>query len=217
MRIGGFMPGVWLRAVVAVALLLTWLVPGVRLSVSPQERALVAASTELMCLSSVAAAVPAVWRDDAGATPGFTPARATLADAAAPMQRAFDRQWRTDATRVGFVVFAALALLACARRFAGVAALLVIAAATLYWWAYDPHADGYRLLLVTQSLPLWWHAVSQWSWSLQAERLVAPLTLWITLLGACWLLWRTESIRPRRSAQASAARLPTLMTTRGRS
>ena len=211
------MPGVWLRAVVAAALLLTWLVPGVRLSVSPQERALAAASTELMCLSSRAAAVPAVWRDDAGTASGFTAVRATLFDAAAPMQRAFDKQWQTDATRVGFVVFAALLLLACARRFAGVAALLVIAAATLYWWAYDPHADAYRLLLVTQSLPLWWHAVSQWSWALQAERLVAPLTLWIALLGACWLLWRAESTRPRRTAQASTARFPTLITTRGRS
>lgn len=194
------MPGIWLRAVVAAALLLTWLVPGVRLLVTPQERALAAAATELMCLSSRAAAVPAAWSEGTGTTPGVTAVRATLFDAAAPMQRAFDKQWQTDATRVGFVVFAALVLLACARRFAGVAALLVIAAATLYWWAYDPHADAYRLLLVTQSLPLWWHAVSQWSWSLQAERLVAPLTLWIALLGACWLLWRAESTRPRRAA-----------------
>ena len=202
---------------VATALLLTWLVPGVRLSISPQERALAAASTELMCLSSRAAAVPAAWRDGAGVAPESTTVRATLFDAAAPMQRGFDKQWQTDATRVGFVTFAALALLVCARRFAGVAALLVIAAATLYWWAYDPHADGYRLLLVTQSLPLWWHAVSQWSWTLQAERLVAPLTLWIAWFGACWLLWRAESTRPRLAAQGPATRFATLMATRGKS
>jgi len=208
------MRGVWLRVVVAVALLLTWLVPGVRLSVSPQERALAAAATELMCLSSRAATVPAAGLDDSGSAPGFTAVRATLFDAAAPMQRAFDKQWQTDATRVGFVVVAALGLLACARRFAGVAALLVIAAATLYWWAHDPHADAYRLLLVTQSLPLWWHAVSQWSWALQAERLVAPLTLWIALFGACWLLWRAESTRPRRAAQAPRRKFPTLLTPR---
>jgi hypothetical protein len=182
-----------------VALLLTWLVPGVRLSVLPQERALAAAATELMCVSSRAAVVPAVWNDDAAdALRPVSAVRPRLADAAAPMQRAFDKQWQTDATRVGFVAFAALVLLACARRFAGVAALLVIAAATLYGWAYDPHADAYRLLLVTQSLPLWWHAVSQWSWALQAERLMAPLTMWIALFGACWLLWRAESTRPRR-------------------
>jgi len=201
------MTGVWLRAVVAVALLLTWLVPGVRLSELPQERALAAAANELMCVSSVAAVVPAAWSGGAPErSSNATAARPTLADAAAPMQRAFDKQWQTDATRVGFVLVAALLLLGCAHRFAGVAALLVIAAATLYGWAYDPHADAYRLLLVTQSLSLWWHAISQWSWALQAERLVAPVTMWMALIGACWLLWRAESARPR-VIDAAARRL----------
>ncbi len=207
------MPGVWLRVVVAVALLLTWLVPGVRLAVLPAERAQAAAATELMCVSSRATVLPAVWRDDTDVPLAFGGIRPTLADAAAPMQRAFDKQWRTDATRVGFALVAALALLASARRFAGVAALLVIAAATLYGWAYEPHWDGYRLLAVTQSLPLWWHAVSQWSWALQAERLVAPLTMWIALLGACWLLWRAESARPHSTAaRAHTLQLRTSMT-----
>lgn len=210
------MPGVWLRAVVAVALLLTWLVPGVRLAVLPQERAQAAAATELMCLSSRAVAVPAAWTGDADFARRRSAGAPTLADAAAPMQRAFDKQWQTDATRVAFVVVAALALLASMRRFGGVAALLVIAAASLYVWAYEPHADGYRLLLVTQSVPLWWQAVSQWSWALQAERLVAPLTVWIALLGACWLLWRAESARPRNIASRTRTlRLRSLMTRGG--
>ena len=116
------------------------------------------------------------------------------------MQRAFDKQWQTDLTRVLFVALAATVLLAGARRSGGVAPLLVIAAATLYLWAYEPHTDGYRLLWVTQSLPLWWQAVSQWSWALQAERLVAPLTVWIALLGALWLLLRAEGVRPQSAA-----------------
>ncbi len=212
------MPGIWLRAAVAAALLLTWLVPGIRLAVLPEQRAQAAAASALMCWSPRTALQSAAWPgDDAGtATQRFT-AAPTLAEAAAPTQRAFDRQWRTEATRVAFVVAALLALLACRRRFAGVAALLVIAAASLYGWAHEPHADGYRLLLVTQSLPLWWHAVSQWSWALQVERLVAPLTMWLALCGACWLLWRAESVRPRRAAApAHFLRLRTLMT-RGRS
>ena len=71
----------------------------------------------------------------------------------------------------------------------------------------------FRLLGVTQSLPLWWHAVSQWGWSLQAERLVAPLTVWIALLGGCWLLLRAEGVRPRRvPAQSIQAPLRSLVT-----
>ena len=197
------MTGMWLRTVVSVALLLTWLVPGVRLWDLPRDRALAAAATELMCVSSRAAVVPVVWSDDpAEPSRDASAMRPTLADAAAPLQRAFDRQWQTDATRVGFVLFAALLVLACARRYAGVAALLAIAAATLYGWAYDPHADAYRLLLATQSLSLWWHAVSQWSWALQVERLIAPITMWMALFGACWLLWRAESRRARTDAAA---------------
>jgi hypothetical protein len=191
------MSGVGLRAVVAVALLLTWLVPGVRLAVLPEERALAAAAYEQMCLSPRAAVQAAAWRGaDPGAVQGLS-AGPTLAEAAAPTQRAFDRQWRTEATRVAFAAAAALALLAWRRRFGGVAALLGIAAASLYGWAYEPHADAYRLLLVTQSPALWWHAVSQWSWALQAERLLAPLTMWIAGAGACWLLWRAEGAQPR--------------------
>jgi hypothetical protein len=210
------MLGVWRRAVVALALLLTWLVPGVRLAVLPQERAQAAAATELMCLSSRAVAVPAAWTADADFERRRSAGAPTLADAAAPMQRAFDKQGQTDATRVAFVVCALLALLASVRRFGGVAALLVIAAASLYLWAYEPDGDGYRLLLVTQSLPLWWHAVSQWTWALQVERLLAPLTAWIALLGACWLLWRAESARPRSVASpARSFRIRSLMT-RGR-
>jgi hypothetical protein len=188
----------WFRTVVAMALLLTWLVPAARLAVLPHERAQALAATELMCLSSQATTVAALPRigNDESSRPVQRP---TLADVAAPMQRAFDKQWRTDLTRVLFAVLAASVLLAGARRIGGVAPLLVIAAATLYLWAYEPHADGYRLLWVTQSLPLWWQAVSQWSWALQAERLVAPLTVWIALLGALWLLLRTEGVRPYRA------------------
>jgi hypothetical protein len=211
------MPGIWLRAAVAAALLLTWLVPGVRLAVLPEQRAQAAAANALMCLSPRAALQSVAWSSgDPGAAAQRISARPTLAEAAAPTQRAFERQWRTEATRVVFVVVAMLALLACRRRFAGVAALLVIAAASLYGWAHAPHADGYRLLLVTQSLPLWWHAVSQWSWALQVERLVAPPAMWMALCGACWLLWRAESVRPRSmAAPAHVVRLRTLMT-RGR-
>lgn len=210
------MPGVWLRAAVAMALLLTWLVPGVRLALLPQERAQAAAATELMCLSSRAVAVPAAWSDDADFALRRSAGAPTLADAAAPMQRAFDKQWQTDATRVAFAVFAALALLAGMRRFGGVAALLVIAAASLYLWTYEPDGGGYRLLLVTQSVPLWWQAVSQWSWALQAERLLAPLTAWMALFGACWLLWRAESAWPRSmESPARSFRIHSLMT-RGR-
>jgi hypothetical protein len=180
---------------VAMALLLTWLVPAARLAVLPQERAQALAATELMCLSSQAttvAALPSIGSGEASRPVQ----RPTLADVAAPMQRAFDKQWQTDLTRVLFAALAASVLLAGARRIGGVAPLLVIAAASLYLWAYEPHVDGYRLLWVTQSLPLWWQAVSQWSWALQAERLVAPLAVWIALLGALWLLLRTEGVRP---------------------
>jgi hypothetical protein len=97
-----------------------------------------------------------------------------------------------------------------------VAALLVIAAASLYLWTYEPDGDGYRLLLVTQSVPLWWQAVSQWSWALQAEHLLAPLTAWMALFGACWLLWRAESAWPRSmESPARSFRIHSLMT-RGR-
>jgi hypothetical protein len=198
------MPSIGLRAVVAIALLLTWLVPGVRLTTSPQERAVAAAATELMCLSSFASVVPASWPAEGRLARSVN--GPTLVDVAAPMQRAFDKQWQTDGARVAFVAFAALALLLGQRRFRGAAALPVIAAATLYWWAYQPHWDGYRLLLVTQSLPLWWNAVSQWSWSLQVERLIAPVTVWIALLGGCWVLWRSERVRPFRIAKTLHSR-----------
>jgi hypothetical protein len=190
--------GVWLRAVVAAALLLTWLVPAARLAVLPHQRAQALAATEVMCLSSRAATLQSISSaDDRGASSAVQ--RPTLADVAAPMQRAFDKEWQTDLTRVLFVALAAAVLFVGARRMGGVAPLLVIAAAILYLWAYEPHWDGYRLLGVTQSLPLWWHAVSQWDWALQAERLVAPLTVWIALLGACWLLLRAEGALPRRT------------------
>jgi len=196
-------PAPWLRAIVAVALLLTWLVPAARLAVPPEQRAQALAATELLCLSSRAAVLPAVW---SGAAESSRPVqRPTLADVAAPMQHAFDKEWHTDFTRVGFVAFAAALLLLGARRTGGVAPLLVIAAATLYLWAYEPHWDGYRLLWVTQSARLWWQAVSSWSWALQAERLLAPPTVWIALLGACWLLLRAESVRPRRVAPPAHA------------
>jgi hypothetical protein len=193
----------WLRAIVVAALLLTWLVPAARLAVLPEQRAQALAATELLCLSSRAAVLPAVWSGEAASS---RPAqRPTLADVAAPMQRAFDKAWQTDLTRVLFVALAAAVLLFGARRIGSVAPLLVIAAATLYLWAYEPHWDGYRLLWVTQSARLWWQAVSSWSWALQAERLLAPLTVWIALLGACWLLLRTEGTRPRRVARPAHA------------
>jgi hypothetical protein len=195
-----------LRAAVAVALLLTWLVPGIRLSVLPSDRALVAATTEVMCLSSRASVLPAAWQTSGPLARSST--APTLADLAAPMQRAFDKQWQTDAARIAFVVIAAAALLAV--RGGRVAApMLAIAAATLYLWAYEPHWDGYRLLLVTQSPALWWHAVSQWSWALQAERLLAPATVWFALLGAAWLLWRSR--RPMPSHAMPVWQMPTLL------
>ena len=190
-----------LRAAVVMALLLTWLVPGIRLSMLPQDRALAAATTELMCLSSRASVLPAAWPTSGPLARSST--APTLADVAAPMQRAFDKQWQTDAIRVAFVVVAAAALVAAGRRV--VPLTLAIAAATLYLWAYEPHWDGYRLLLVTQSPALWWHAVSQWSWALQAERLLAPVTVWFALLGACWLLWRLRSSGPSRATPLARA------------
>jgi hypothetical protein len=198
-----FLSPAWLRVIVAVALLLTWLVPAARLAVLPEQRAQALAATELMCLSSRAAVLPAVWSGDAESSRPVQ--RPTLADVAAPMQHAFDKEWQTDLTRVGFAALAAALLLIGARRIGGVAPLLVIAAATLYLWAYEPHWDGYRLLWVTQSARLWWNAVSSWSWALQAERLLAPPAVWIALLGACWLLLRTEAARPRRVAPPAHA------------
>ena len=200
-------PGLWLRAIVAAALLLTWLVPAARLAVLPEQRAQALAATELMCLSSRAAVVPAEWTNNAtdNADAARTIQRPTLADVAAPMQHAFDKEWQTDLTRVGFAALAAALLLFGARRIGGVSPLLVIAAATLYLWAYEPHWDGYRLMWVTQSARLWWNAVSSWSWALQAERLLAPPAVWIALLGACWLLLRTEGARPRRVAPPAHA------------
>jgi hypothetical protein len=198
-----FIPAPWLRAIVALALALTWLVPAMRLAVLPEQRAQALAATELMCLSSRAAVLPAVWSGDAERSEPVQ--RPTLADVAAPMQRAFDKEWQTDLTRVGFAALAVALLLFGARRIGGVAPLLVIAAATLYLWAYEPHWDGYRLMWVTQSPRLWWQAVSSWSWGLQAERLLAPPAVWIALLGACWLLLRTEGAHPRRVAPPAHA------------
>jgi hypothetical protein len=195
--------GPWLRAIVVAALLLAWLVPAARLAVLPEQRAQALAATELLCLSSRAAVLPAVWSGDAASSRPVQ--RPTLADVAAPMQRAFDKEWQTDLTRVLFVALAAAVLLFGARRSGGVAPLLVIAAATLYLWAYEPHWDAYRLLWVTQSASLWWQAVSSWSWALQAERLLAPPAVWIALLGACWLLLRAEGVRPRRVATPAQA------------
>ncbi|MCW5662180.1 MAG: hypothetical protein KIT60_31115 [Burkholderiaceae bacterium] len=196
-------PAVWLRAAVALALVLTWLVPAARLAELPQQRALALAATEPMCLSSRAALVSSLSSIDGGVSRRL--ARPTLADVAAPMQRAFEREWRTDLTRVLFVALAAGVLLVGAHRTGGVAALLVIAAATLYLWVHEAHWDGYRLLWVAQSLPLWWHAVSQWGWALAAERLVAPVTVWLALLGGGWLLLRAEGVRPRRAPPPAPA------------
>jgi hypothetical protein len=192
----------WLRAVVAAALLLAWLVPAARLAVLPQQRALEAAATEPMCLSARAAVVGALSPADAALRATPLP---TLADVAAPMQRAFDKQWQTDLTRVLFVALAAAVLAFGARRVGAIAPLLVIAAAILYLWAYEPHWDAYRLLGVTQSPRLWWQAVSQWSWALQAERLAAPLAVWIALLGAGWLLLRGEVVPARRAPPRAPA------------
>jgi hypothetical protein len=189
-------PAVWLRAAVAIALMLTWLAPAARLAELPQQRALALAASEPMCLSSRAALVSSI--DGSLSRPSGAP---TLADVAAPMQRAFEREWRTDLTRVSFAALATIALLAGASRIGSVAALPVIAAATLYLWTHQPHWDGYRLLWVTQSVPLWWHAVSQWGWALQAERLMAPPAVWAALLGACWLLLRREGARPHRAVR----------------
>jgi hypothetical protein len=210
MSIKRLMPGAWFRAIVAAALLLTWLVPVARLAVLPQQRALERAATEPMCLSARAALV-LPGADDFGSSRALAQ-RPTLADVAAPMQRAFDKQWQTDLTRVLFVALAAAMLLFGARRFGGVAPLLVIAAASLYLWAYEPHWDAYRLLGVTQSPPLWWHAISQWGWALQAERLLAPLMVWVALLGACWLLLRMEGAWPRRMQQQVHAPLRLFVT-----
>src|SRR5687767_1163346 len=116
-----FILGPWLRAIVAVALLLAWLVPAARLAVLPEQRAQALAATELMCLSSRAAVVPAVWRGDAESSRPIQ--RPTLADVAAPMQRAFDKEWQTDLTRVLFAALAAAVLLLGA-RIGGVAPLL---------------------------------------------------------------------------------------------
>jgi len=67
---------------------------------------------------------------------------------------------------------------------------------------YGVQWDGYRLLLVTESPRLWWNAISQWSPSLWSERLAAPLAIWLSLLGACWLSLRgaTASRRPALAA-----------------
>ena len=116
-------------------------------------------------------------------------ARQTLVDMADLFKPAMARQWRAELARAVLVI-ASVALLIAGWRFAPP---FVIAAAILYLLTYPMQWDGYRLLVVTESPRLWWTAIRQWSLSLWSERLIAPPSVWLSLIGACWLLLRNLS------------------------
>ena len=186
------------RAMVAAALLLAWSLPLARLAVLPQERAEALAADAICRAQGSGFQAPAFEAGSAAAALDSVSDGPVLSDLAQLFEPAMTRQWQADLARALLVITGA-ALLLGGWRFAPP---LVIVAAILYLLTYEVQWDGYRLLFVTESPRLWWNAISQWSPSLWSERLAAPLAIWLSLLGACWLLLRGATAS-RRSALAA--------------
>lgn len=172
------------RSLVAAALLLAWSLPLSRLSVLPQERAEALAAAEICRAQGPGFKAVAFQAGSVEAALGATSSAPMLADLADLFQPAMARQWRAEVARAALVIISA-AMLIAGWRFAPAFA---ITAAILYLLTYPIQWDGYRLLIVTESPRLWWTAIRQWSLSLWSERLLAPPGVWISLIGACWLL-----------------------------
>lgn len=177
------------RALAAFALLLVWALPASQLAVLPPERALAVAEAGICRAGQRTLVLPQAW------SPALSPVNSARAptdaeterrriDSAAPFEPATTRQWLTEALHLLLVATAVGALVAGWR----LAPLWVIAAVAVYVDVHEPRADAYRLLWVLESPRLWWHAVSQWSLSLWAERLVAPAMAGLSLLGAVAML-----------------------------
>jgi hypothetical protein len=187
------------RSLVAAALLLAWSLPLSRLSVLPQERAEALAAAEICRAQGPGFKAVAFQAGSVEAALGATSSAPMLVDLADLFQPAMARQWRAEVARAALVI-ASAALLIVGWRFAPAFA---ITAAILYLLTYPIQWDGYRLLIVTESPRLWWTAIRQWSLSLWSERLLAPPGVWISLIGACWLLLGGFSKR-RQTALAAA-------------
>jgi uncharacterized membrane protein len=200
------------RALASFALLLVWALPASRLAVLPQERALAVAEAGVCRAGQRTVVLPEAWspalpRVSFSIAPSGTETDLLRIESAAPFQPAATRQWATELLHL-MVVALALAALAAGWR---LAPLWVIAAVVLFISVHEPRADAYRLLWVAESPRLWWQAISQWSLSLWAERLVAPAMAGVSLLVAVALLlqaWTRGaprwipmffSINPRRS------------------
>jgi hypothetical protein len=186
------------RAMIAAALLLAWSLPLARLAVLPQERAEALAADAICRAQGSGFQAPAFKAGSVAVALDSVSNGPVLSDLGQLFKPAMTRQWQADLARA-LLVIAGAALLLAGWRFAPP---LVIVAAILYLLTYGVQWDGYRLLLVTESPRLWWNAISQWSPSLWSERLAAPLAIWLSLLGACWLLLRGATAS-RRSALAA--------------
>ncbi len=177
------------RALAAFALLLVWALPASRLAVLPQERALAVAEAGVCRAGQRTPVLPDQWSP---ALPRVDASTRTETDvlrvaSAAPFQPAATRQWAVEVLHL-LLVAAAVAALAAGWR---LAPLGVIAAVIVYVNVHEPRADAYRLLWVSESPRLWWQAISQWSLSLWAERLVAPALAGLSLIGAVAMLMRS--------------------------
>ena len=182
------------RGLIAAGLLLAWSLPLARLGELPRERAEALAADAICRARGPGFQVAAFQAGSAAAALAATSSGQTLADMADLFRPAMARQWRAELARAVLVIVSA-ALLVAGWRFAPP---FVIAAAILYLLTYPVQWDGYRLLIVTESPRLWWTAIRHWSPSLWSERLIAPLSIWLSLLGACWLVLRnvTTAHRP---------------------
>ena len=190
------------RALAALALLLAWALPTSRLAVLPAERALAVAEAGICRAGQRTLVVPAAWspalpRVRFSSAPNGADSELRRIDSAAPFQPAATRQWAAEVLHLLLVAVAVAALAAGWR----LAPLWVIAAVVLFINVHEPRADAYRLLWVVESPRLWWQAISQWSLSLWAERLVAPALACLSLLGAvAMLLHALTRGAPRRIA-----------------
>src|SRR5262245_42812054 len=120
------MAGIVVRAVVAAALLITWLLPSARLSVLPRERAL-ALAADAVCWAEGSAVLASLRTTGAADTATRAP-DPRLAEMATLFEPATTRQWAVELARVAFAALA-VGLLLSRWRFAPA---LVIAAAILY-------------------------------------------------------------------------------------
>ena len=186
------------RGLVAAALLLAWSLPLSRLGVLPQQRAEALAAAEICRAQGPGFKAVAFQAGSVAAALGATSSAPMLSDLAGLFQPAMARQWRAEVARAALVIASAALLIAGWRFAPGFA----ITAAILYLLTYPIQWDGYRLLIVTESPRLWWTAIRQWSLSLWSERLLAPPGVWISLIGAGWLLLHGFSKRRQRHPYA---------------